>query len=818
MLFGVLASLAALVAAWNDADGGARPDDAASEPVVAVFVEEGMVNYGGIQTLPPERIAGLLEEYGLEAENLDAEALADPSRLDPRRYPVLIMPYGNAFPLEALDALLAYRKAGGACILTGVPFCHPCEKRDGKWIDLGGSEHLRHDGENLGTGGFAGPADGVVTLAAGDTYANPLRFPAGFAAPPPASARQWLRTDSLSPDDEVIPLVVLTPAGASEGHPLAAIIRHRCDEYPGALDVWMGQAAVDISDEHHGLAVQMMVRGVAWCLREKGHLGVGGFEAIVDRLDRMPPPDPLPSNLAVPDWPRPWGDTFLPKSPPPARTLLVVDTAPLSEPERIALACLQGLTSRTRPTIWLDVPWQRHGWLEWHVEKGYIDDFEKVADWTELFRRFQSAYNGAVIADTDLYGGPLIAANVAACEDLILATPELAERLEIPVVEDLRGRFSTYAEGMRWVWETYKDRLNRHLCDFLHPSRLANGAFAYDLQWRAPLFWIVGPKDAVEPGADMLAEKRLMAEIFAEMAPNTAVLGFPFHGEGVGPGEVNGVAFAGRYGHPLVCTDSLVNVPVTSGVVIDRLEQRDAGPPPPLEHDKIYIALAMSDGDNQNTWVNGFFKGYMEHPGYGRFPLSFGMGPPIIDLMPGVVQWYFEHAAPGTEFIADVSGIGYMQPANYGLAYADRDAVFDGFLDWTDRYLRRLDMGTLRTVEGEDALLRRYARLGFLHSLFADMGRYSGREGIDNLTYTLPEGMPVFRSVTSWRYGKEGFLREVREQVGDVRPAFVNGFTHCWTFRMDDIVRIYEERDPDMVFVSPSQLAALYRQFREKGN
>src|SRR5690606_20277061 len=143
MLFGVLASLAALVAAWNDADGGARPDGAASEPVVAVFVEEGMVNYGGIQTLPPERIAGLLEEYGLEAANLDAEALADPSRLDPRRYPVLIMPYGNAFPLEALDALLAYRKAGGACILTGVPFCHPCEKRDGKWIDLGGSEHLR---------------------------------------------------------------------------------------------------------------------------------------------------------------------------------------------------------------------------------------------------------------------------------------------------------------------------------------------------------------------------------------------------------------------------------------------------------------------------------------------------------------------------------------------------------------------------------------------------------------------------------------------------------------------------------------------------
>ena len=63
------------------------------------------------------------------------------------------------------------------------------------------------------------------------------------------------------------------------------------------------------------------------------------------------------------------------------------------------------------------------------------------------------------------------------------------------------------------------------------------------------------------------------------------------------------------------------------------------------------------------------------------------------------------------------------------------------------------------------------------------MGRDSGREGIDHLTYSLPGGMPVFRAVTSWRYGKDGFLREIREQVGSHRPAFVNGFVHCWTYR-----------------------------------
>jgi hypothetical protein len=90
------------------------------------------------------------------------------------------------------------------------------------------------------------------------------------------------------------------------------------------------------------------------------------------------------------------------------------------------------------------------------------------------------------------------------------------------------------------------------------------------------------------------------------------------------------------------------------------------------------------------------------------------------------------------------------------------------------------------------------------------MGRYSGRSGIKDLTYEL-QGKPVFRSVTSWRYGKNGFLKEIRDQVGDQRPAFVNGFVHCWTFAKDDLARIHSDAGQEIVFVTPSQLSGLYR-------
>ena len=50
-----------------------------------------------------------------------------------------------------------------------------------------------------------------------------------------------------------------------------------------------------------------------------------------------------------------------------------------------------------------------------------------------------------------------------------------------------------------------------------------------------------------------------------------------------------------------------------------------------------------------------------------------------------------------------------------------------------------------------------------------------------------------------------------------IRILFVDGFVHIWTFAPEDLERIYNERDQDMVFVTPTQLAAVYRQAKERG-
>ena len=370
---------------------------------------------------------------------------------------------------------------------------------------------------------------------------------------------------------------------------------------------------------------------------------------------------------------------------------------------------------------------------------------------------------------------------------------------------------------MKWVWDNYKDELNHHLCDIIHPNWMQSAAFAYDVQWKGIVFWISSVKDGVLPGADPLAEMKVMTEVFSEMPPNTAMLGFPWCGDGVGLGEVGGTSFCGGYGKSLVCTDHLPNLPIMSGVKTGKLKQKKQSQTPKLEKNKIYIALVYSDGDNENLWMT-YFRKYFNSEEYGQFPVSFGMGPAMHDLQPAVAQWYYENASPDTEFISDVSGIGYMRPGDYAAKFVNRDEVYAGFVDWTAKYLEKMDMKTLRTVEGDDNSLKPFIKgIPGMHSFFADMGCYSGRKNYDELTYTM-DGMTVFRAQTTWGRGAAGVIDEIREKTGDRRPAFVNGFVHCWTLSSLKSLKenFVDKMDDDMVLVTPSQLAELYEKSKGK--
>lgn len=796
--------------------------DTSSEPLparVGVFADPAWAGIGVNECLPAPVCVRVLTRY-LPTDVFTAADLADPAVLDARRVPLLVMPSGNAFPEAALNTLRRYRRAGGSLITFGEPFHQAVTVHgagQGRTVE---TRHIKdiwaHVDDGLATGGLLGPLPATAT-AVRTVPANPLGFAQGMLGSSYAHQRR-LEVKTFPAGDEVIPLVTITD-GTAASLPVAAAIRHGCPHCPGGRDVWIGHTAWSRDPRARYAGEQLLARAALWSLHERGCLDAAEFAERLAAVDALLRPDvPPAAKHDAQQRPRSWGKTFLPKSAPPARVPWKVTLAGLPADERIAVTCLQALLAREQPRLFL----VRHEpddalWLEQYVAQGHVERFEPVADWTTLLDRHRSLVRGAVIPDPGLFRGDVLALNVAACEDCLVTTPELATRLGLPVKADLRGRFTTYAEGLAWLWETYHARLNPHLCDLRHPRLLPFATFDHAFQWRGLMFWVAGPREEHEPGADAVAELAVVARILADMPANGVCLGFPALGDGEGMGEPRGVELLSRYGISHIPTNHGGNYSFSSGVRIDRLEQPTPVPSPVLDRSKVYIALALSDGDNQVLWPK-FYRRYFEHPAFGTFPLAFGIGPTIRELQPAVAQWYFEKASPTTEFFADVSGAGYMNPDHFAEACVDRPAVWADFFNWTRRLMEPLGLRTIRTVNGMDDAIAKYAEaLPTCHSILADMGRYSGREGIANLTYSLPSGMPVFRSVTSWRYGTEGFLREVREQVGDVRPAFVNGFVHCWTFDMDSLAKIYADRDADTVFVTPSQLAALYRQANREG-
>ena len=698
-----------------------------------------------------------------------------------------------------LDDVVLAQEGSGTNVCPNPGFEDP----GGAWRDLGHTEVQFGHEAGLGLGSFLGPAPGEhrYSIAAPNPWGLTKAFPAAASG-----ICQWLNAGSLAPEDQVVPIIEVSD-GTSRGAPIAGI-RHRCQAFNGAVDVWLGTqlfGEASLQNRHAGL--QLVLRGTAWALKEKGIVTGAQFAQIVrdGNAEAWPPPEP--SNLSIVDEPRPY-NTFFPKSNPLGDKLVVADVRPLPIAERYMLSALQGLVNRGTPEVYLLFGEADELWLKQMQAKGYVKRVERVADPMLLLKRYRKVYEGVVIGDPQLMVSPNITCMVAGVRNLLPVTPELAQRLAVPVKEDLRGRFKTNLAAFRWAFATMLPQMNHFYGICAHPDLAYSGNFDTYVQHKGLCLWITGEKDGRLPGADSMAERQFFAELFAKLPPQGVFRGFWWHGDGTGLGEGPGVELAGDYGKITVVSDNIPNLSVHSAIRIDALKQKPFPAPPKLDPTKSYCAFTMSDGDNLNT-LHSFFQGYFNHPLHGQIPMGWGMGPSIIDLMPAVAEWYYDRQLPADEFIADVSGVGYVFPQTFGRRYRDREKVLDGFLDWTGLYMGKMDEHTVRPHGGDRSRMEAYAtHIKGLHSVFADYGR----RGLpyDQANYFL-DGLPVLHAATLWNDDDQWFCDQIRKAT-QKRPAFFNVFLHNWTFPWERVKRIQDLLGSDYVWVTPSQLAALYRQ------
>ena len=227
-----------------------------------------------------------------------------------------------------------------------------------------------------------------------------------------------------------------------------------------------------------------------------------------------------------------------------------------------------------------------------------------------------------------------------------------AQKHQLTLLLDARGKTD------RWVFDTYKDQLNRHFLFTQDPNKLCSRDYA--IAHRALALFAYNQPN--EPGRDVMEW----------LEPLSPIAGWN------GDDEQKTTKLSSSWGHFQTCTDWTENLPVLMAGLDDKA-QRKAPLFDPATIDwndkRSGVSYVLSDGDNIQWWESSFFHnefgGFWSSPDRGRMP--FGWSCPFSNLLQVAPQPMNEAVATRTpnDWFLEWGG-GYFYPDLFATERPDR--------------------------------------------------------------------------------------------------------------------------------------------------
>jgi hypothetical protein len=519
--------------------------------------------------------------------------------------------------------------------------------------------------------------------------------------------------------------------------------------------------------------------------------------------------------------------TFWPQSPPPAQELLVADVSAAPPQEEFALSVLQGLVNREEPCLYLlhtRYDRQDRMWLdELHLE-GYTSSEIPASElWTRFRDKLKGAvlYNGGIMDEIgEFHSNRLNETNllmmIGALEDAVPVTPEMNKTLQLPVVLDARGKWSSQYEMMRWAYEELFPRMNQRILATNYPGIFL--LIDYLVAFKIFTFWF--------PEERTLPEENLLRGILASTPPNTPIVGWwfdwmpnpkdPEHLAADAVMEAPGLLLGSYFGKVLTPSHEATNLSLHSGVPVGPYRHK---PPsiPEFNPGKVYYAHIISDGDNLGEALMMRTRDLQwDRPERGSIPMGWSFAPAGARMAPPVLNYYLRTASPNDLLVGGL-GVGYTEPITYLRAYSDhREPLYAEYTRMTDEALQWIDTSCLWLINATDEEEDRYAKAssGQLQGIFTG---YGGSPETASARIA-PNNVVAFRSATSEFNGSsdeekiEVMVNEIREAAGDRRPAFIEAWVLNWAWRMDMLKEVECRLGADFVCVRPDVLVRLRQQ------
>lgn len=341
-----------------------------------------------------------------------------------------------------------------------------------------------------------------------------------------------------------------------------------------------------------------------------------------------------------------------------------------SAAEAYLFSSMKGLINRTRPRIFsYEGDAHAEGPYSWLNSLGISYVENKTNTWATL-AKYKSEISGLIVYDPLQNHTVNLATTMAAEKNALIASPSLLHRLtaepyNFPILEDLRGKFSSQLQVYQTIYNDYWNKTDKRILIGLSPDHHKASLREYALAIGAAVIWL-DPKKS--------AESTLLNQFLESMPVGANYMGW-------WPEEQPGVDRVSNYGITTIASDYCTNLTFHSGM--PRLIQPKPMPAKPALENKIYVAFIISDGDNMQ-YIEHRMRRFWDNPDRGSVPVGWTVTPAMVDAMPGALNYFHQSATDNDNLISGPSGYGYTYPNNWvNLSLNDQLA---GFVAKTEEY------------------------------------------------------------------------------------------------------------------------------------
>lgn len=519
-------------------------------------------------------------------------------------------------------------------------------------------------------------------------------------------------------------------------------------------------------------------------------------------------------------------DTLWPQVPETSKELFVLDTSNESPQVEFACKILQGIANREKPSLYIThTMYAKHDrqWMdELHLE-GYTSTPISLE---EAWKKYSSCIKGAIIYDGDIMdeigefrshmlNQTNVLMMIASLEDAIPITPEMNEKLKLPVIFDARGKWNSQFEMMNWAYRELYPKMNQTILATLYPGKFF--LMDYLVAFKIFTFWF--PEHRTVP------EENLLNGILASTPPNTPIIGWWFdwmpnpkdenHKNADALQELNGLLHGSYFGKILTPSHEATNLTIHSGVAIEPMKHKKIEIP---EYDpsKIYYTYMLSDGDNLGEALMIRTRDlHWDKKERGKVPVGWSFAPACAVMAPPVLNYYMRTLKEADLLVGGL-GVGYTEPTIYLRAYLNRRIeLFEEYGRMTDAAMKPLDANCLWLINGLPEDVDIYARTADSNIKGIFTGYGAGPEMA--CARIAPNDVVAFRPCT--RNDEEPRPREVHVEnmVEDIKETvkrgekFIEAWVLNWAFSMDMLLEVDDILGNDYVCVRPDVLVELRR-------